>query len=142
MSPECAVVEASEHLTSCLPPPPTTRPFLSGAKRHLTVVCVFRIETPRWMIRILGALAPFSKWWLQELGLWSLPSSVRPGEMGVWAAGGGVLMWVRDSRQFGSDEEEVSGVLKEPSDLPPSFPSDTPGCGEGPPSVSETLSQR
>lgn len=42
----------------------------------------FRIEPPRWMIRILGALAPFSKWWPQELGLWSPPSSVSPREMG------------------------------------------------------------
>lgn len=69
------------------------------------------------MIRILGALAPFSKWWPQELGLWSPPSSVSPremgrGQLGVDAGWRLEVVWVLMKR--------VSGVPEEPSDLLPS----------------------
>jgi hypothetical protein len=55
---------------------------------------------------------------------------------GGWGSWG--LMWAKGWRQFGSDKEEGEWC-PEGTFRPTSFPSDTPGCGEGPPSVSETL---
>uniref|UniRef100_A0A5F9CNE5 Mitochondrial glutathione transporter SLC25A39 n=1 Tax=Oryctolagus cuniculus TaxID=9986 RepID=A0A5F9CNE5_RABIT len=82
-----------------------------------------RTGAARWRSRTAGASAPSSRWWPRALGLWSPPSSVRPGEVGarprLEAPGGGA----------GAGRGPDWGLRLCPS------ASDAPGRGEGPPAV-------
>lgn len=74
-----------------------------------------------------GGISPLQQ--MVASGAGAVVTSLFSKTWGGWGVGSWGLMWA----EFGSNEEEGEGTFKLTS-----FPSDTPGCGEGPPSVSET----